>query len=153
MIKTELEHNKAEDNFNLALWAGKPIKTLLEGQIGHLTDWHVSLAASQDHATWQWACTMIAKQYEEKGNFVKAASYYLMISEVAQAVQVLINANFFHAAVTIAKTRLVKDHPLLLDLYKQWAHKSHEDGAYGIGNVQLFVNLIFILYARWHFTK
>ena len=70
--------------------------------------------------------------FEEKGNFVKAASYYLMISDITQAIQVLVNANFFQAAVTIVKTRLVKDHPLLLDLYKQWALKSHEDGAYGM---------------------
>ena len=132
LIKHEMESNACDDNLNLALWSGQPIKPLLEGLIGHLNEWHINLAASQDHQTWKWACTMIAKQFEEKGNFVKAASYYLMISDIAQAIQVLVNANFFHAAVTIAKTRLVKDHPLLLDLYKQWALKSHEDGAYGM---------------------
>ena len=131
-IKHEMDNNACDDNLSLAIWSGQPIKPLLEGLIGHLNEWHINLAASQDYQTWKWACTMIAKQFEEKGNFVKAASYYLMISDITQAIQVLVNANFFQAAVTIAKTRLVKDHPLLLDLYKQWALKSHEDGAYGM---------------------
>ena len=135
LVTHELQNCDKNDSFNLALWGSKSktIKELLEAQIGHLTDWHISLAAAcQDHQTWKWACSMYAKQLEEKGLAVKAASYYLMISEIALAMQVLGNANFYHAALVIAKARLPPEHPMITDFYRQWAHKSHEDGLYGV---------------------
>ena len=47
-----------------------------------------------------------------------------------KAIKTLVNANFFHAAMTIAKTRFPPGHPMVADLYKQWAYQASQDGNY-----------------------
>ena len=45
-----------------------------------------------------------------------------------KAIKTLVNANFFHAAITIAKSRFPQDHPIIEDLYKKWAYQACQDG-------------------------
>ena len=44
-----------------------------------------------------------------------------MVNQVDKAIKTLVNANFFHAAMTIAKIRIPPGHPMVADLYKKWA--------------------------------
>ena len=53
-----------------------------------------------------------------------------MVNQVDKAIKTLVNANFFHAAMTIAKTRFPPGHPMVADLYKQWAYQASQDGNY-----------------------
>ena len=119
-----------DSSFNLMQWSNLDLKSQLEKQAGNLSDYHVNIAASLDHETWKWTCATYAKQLEEKGQCVKASSYYLIINEVAKAIQVLEEANFFQAAITIAKSRLPSDHPMIADLFRKWALNSAQDGLY-----------------------
>ena len=116
-------------------WSGaaKVVIEHLENQ-GHLSDYHVALAASQDYKTWKWTCSTYAKQLEDKGQPVKASSYYLMINDLGKAVKVLCNASFYQAALVIAKSRLPQDHPMITDLLKQWAHQASQDGLYELAS-------------------
>ena len=92
-----------EDALTMYQWSGaaKVVIEHLENQ-GHLSDYHVALAASQDYKTWKWTCSTYAKQLEDKGQPVKASSYYLMINDLGKAVKVLCNASFYQAALVIA---------------------------------------------------
>ena len=65
------------------------------------------LAASTNFSIWQATCRAFAKQLEDNSDPVKASSYYLMVHDVDKAVQCLIEANFFQAALIIIKTRYV----------------------------------------------
>ena len=73
--------NIQEIGANLYQWAANnsSLKSHLENQVGHLTEFHVNLAASNGYETWKWACSTYAKQLEEKGHVVKASSYFLMV--------------------------------------------------------------------------
>ena len=92
------------------------------------------LAASTNFSIWQATCRAFAKQLEDNSDPVKASSYYLMVHDVDKAVQCLIEANFFQAALIIIKTRLPRDHPMISDFYKQWAVKSMQDGLYELAS-------------------
>ena len=121
---------KGDEMLSLAHWSGDSnrLKSIIENAAGHLTDFHVNLASSLGPEVWKWACLTFAKQLEEKGNATKASSYYLMAHEVDKAIQVLINANFHLAAMTLAKSRLPKDHAMIKDLFKLWALQATQDG-------------------------
>ena len=92
------------------------------------------LAASTNFSIWQATCRAFAKQLEDNSDPVKASSYYLMVHDIDKAVQCLIEANFFQAALIIIKTRLPRDHPMISDFYKQWAVKSMQDGLYELAS-------------------
>ena len=109
--------NIQEIGANLYQWSAdnSSLKSHLENQVGHLTEFHVNLAASNGYETWKWACSTYAKQLEEKGHVVKASSYFLMVNQVDKAIKTLVNANFFHAAMIIAKTRFPPGTDFLID--------------------------------------
>ncbi len=130
----EMEENEKSDDAFLSLrhwssFARQDLKSVLEEQVEHLHDFHIALASAYDHQTWKWACGTFAKQLEEK-NPVKSSAYYLMINQVDKAISTLVNANFFQAAITIARARLPSDHPLISDLFRKWAIQASTDGTY-----------------------
>ena len=51
-----------------------------------------------------------------------------------KAIKALVNANFFHAATTVAKSRLPQGHAMIDDLYKQWAYQACQDGNYELAS-------------------
>lgn len=131
LVNFEMGRDAELTDFFMDQWCGSSkIKEMLEKSAENLTDFHVSLASSIDHGLWKWACATFAKQLEEKGNPVKASSYYLMIKEVDKAISALVNANFFQSAMVIAKTRLAPGHPMIKDLYTKWAIQCAQDGNY-----------------------
>ena len=86
LIGLELQNSASNGNIqdigaNLFQWSANAssLKNHLETQVGHLNDFHVNLAASYGYETWKWACITYAKQLEDKGNVVKASSYFLMV--------------------------------------------------------------------------
>lgn len=87
LIDLEVENSTAaaggvqDISANLYQWSAKDssLKNHLKNQIGHLSDFHVNLAASYGYETWKWACSTYAKQLEDKGNVVKSSSYFLMV--------------------------------------------------------------------------
>ena len=86
LISLELQNSASNGNIqdigaNLYQWSANAssLKNHLENQVGHLNDFHVNLAASYGYETWKWACVTYAKQLEDKGNVVKASSYFLMV--------------------------------------------------------------------------
>ena len=86
LIGLELQNSATNGNIqdigaNLYQWSANAssLKNHLESQVGHLSDFHVNLAASYGYETWKWACITYAKQLEDKGNVVKASSYFLMV--------------------------------------------------------------------------
>ena len=86
LVGLEIENSATNGNIqeigaNLYQWAANKsgLKSHLENQVGHLTEFHVNLAASNGYETWKWACSTYAKQLEEKGHVVKASSYFLMV--------------------------------------------------------------------------
>jgi gem associated protein 5 len=114
---------------HLLQWSGntgEAVEKAIEAE--RLSDWLVSLAASTSYSLWRSACQTYAKQLAKKDNPVKSASYFLMVSEVAEAIDVLRKANFFQAAISIAKSRLPPDSPIIKDLFRQWAHQASLDG-------------------------
>ena len=118
----------------LKQWTSKDLESSILSQYGNLKDWHVVLAASTNYSLWKSTCKAFAKQLEENNDPIKASSYYLMIHDIDKAIQVLVQANFFHAALAIAKSRLDNDHPMINDLYKQWAQRSMQDGLYELAS-------------------
>lgn len=70
---------------------------------GHLTEWMVSAAASVSRDFWAEACEAFALQLAAAGDAAKAASYYLMVHKVEEAIRVLKKAEEFAAAVAVAK--------------------------------------------------
>ena len=86
LVRLEIENSATNGNIqdigaNLYQWSANnsSLKSHLQNQVGHLTDFHVNLAASNGYETWKWACSTYAKQLEEKGHVVKASSYFLMV--------------------------------------------------------------------------
>ena len=86
LVGLEIDNSATNGNIqdigaNLYQWSANnsSLKSHLENQVGHLTDFHVNLAASNGYETWKWACSTFAKQLEEKGQVVKASSYFLMV--------------------------------------------------------------------------
>ena len=74
LVGLEIENSATNGNIqeigaNLYQWAANNsnLKSHLENQVGHLTEFHVNLAASNGYETWIWACSTYAKQLEEKG--------------------------------------------------------------------------------------
>ena len=124
----------SEHAFMLRQWSCQDLEKSIESQFGNLKDWHVSLAASVSFSLWKTTCRAYAKQLEDANDSVKASSYYLLVHDIDKAIQVLVQSNFFHAALTIAKSRLPKDSPMIIDLFKQWACRATQDGLYELAS-------------------
>ena len=79
---------------------------------------------------WKEACASYAIQLAKQDEVVKGASYYLMIHEVLEAVNLLKKNHFYRPAISIAKSRLPDDAPLIKEIYEQWASQATNDGSF-----------------------
>lgn len=131
--QTHLTENNLSAFSHLKLWSGDYREVITQAMsLGKLTDWHVSLALSCDYGLWQEACESYARQLTHDDDHVKAASYLLLLNKVQEAIRTLADAHLYREAIALAKMRLPQDSPLIKDLYQEWAHKSHQNGAYDL---------------------
>ncbi|TRY71553.1 hypothetical protein TCAL_05401 [Tigriopus californicus] len=137
LIEKESRAHLTENNLSafshMKLWTGdyrEVLKQLIS--LGKLTDWHVSVALSCDYGLWQEACEAYARQLTHDDDHVKAASYLLLLNKVPEAIRTLAEAHLYREALALARVRLPKDSPLIQDLYRDWAKKSHHNGAYDL---------------------
>ena len=127
-IKEQGDHDIAA---HLSLWSGNLIETIrTASNTGKLTDWLVSAAAGISYSLWKEMCVSYAAQLIKEDEIVKGASYYLMIHQVLEAIEILKKSHFYRPAISIAKSRLPDDAPLLQEIYKSWALQATNDGSY-----------------------
>ena len=116
---------------HLTLWSGDLVTTIKDASdTGKLTDWMVSASAGISYSLWKKTCASYAMQLAKQDEIVKGASYFLMIHEVVDAINLLKKNNFYRPAISIAKSRLSENAPLLQELYESWANQASNDGSY-----------------------
>ena len=120
---------------HLSLWSGNLIETIkTASKTGKLTDWLVSAAAGISYNLWKEMCSSYAVQLIKEDDVVKGASYYLMIHQVLEAVEVLKKYHYYRPAIAIAISRLPNDAPVLQEIYKAWAYQATNDGCYELAS-------------------
>ena len=135
LLAVETNHLKEQGDTDIAshlsLWSGDLITTIKDAcNSGKLSDWLVSASAGISYALWKKACVSYAIQLAKQDEIVKGASYYLMIHEVLEAVNLLKKNHFYRPAIAIAKSRLPDNSPLLKEIYQLWANQATSDGSY-----------------------
>ena len=135
LLVVESDHLKEQGDNDVAsyldLWSGDLITTIKEAcNNGKLTDWLVSASAGISYALWKKACASYAIQLIKQDEIVKGASYFLMIHEVLEAINVLKRGHFYRPAISIAKSRMPDNAPIIQELYELWANQATNDGTY-----------------------
>lgn len=81
---------------NLRLWHGDVAETIRKAaKAGQLNDWMINVAAGASRRLWEEACEAYALQLASNDDPIKAASYFLMLHKVVEAIDVLSKAKQF----------------------------------------------------------
>uniref|UniRef100_A0A1B6DZE3 WD repeat-containing protein 55 homolog n=2 Tax=Clastoptera arizonana TaxID=38151 RepID=A0A1B6DZE3_9HEMI len=112
-----------------SLWRGDITSMIKEAiKKKQLTDWMVSISPMCSYDCWTDACFAYAEQLTQCGDCITAASYFLAIHKVEEAVLCLAENNFFKEALAIAKSRYPEDDPTISYVLKKWGDYSKISG-------------------------
>ncbi|XP_072001610.1 gem-associated protein 5 [Engystomops pustulosus] len=131
--KAHLESGHQELQHQIMLWKGDLQGAIqLAAERGELTDQLLAMAPVAGYKVWVWAVEAYVKQLCFQEQYVKAATHLLSIHKVYEAVQLLKGNHLYREAITVAKSRLQPDDPVVKDLYTSWAAVLEHDGHYAL---------------------
>eukprot|EP00795_Rhopilema_esculentum_P000326 gene326-9985_t len=129
--QNHLLSGNCEQQLHLELWKGN-----LEGalsickQKGELNEMVVAMSPIGGFDVWQSTMKAYADQLASKGDYFAAASYYVAVNKVKEAIEMFKAQNMFKEAIALAKVRLSSRDPVLIELYRQWGEKQIAEGCY-----------------------
>jgi len=128
LLQTECNGHK-EKNYsdllcNLNVWRYN-IGGMIENAIKTKTmnEMLISLSPIGGHEMWLSSMLAYARQLEENRSIHQAALYYVALGDALKAVNMFKESQMYKEAILLAKLHLLKDDPLLSELYHLWTEK------------------------------
>ncbi|XP_017073187.1 protein rigor mortis [Drosophila eugracilis] len=85
-----------------------------------LTEWHLSVAPSVSFTLWQDCCRAYAKQMEEKGFIMHAATYLFSLGMQSEAINLFLANEYYKEALVHARICLPATDPLIKTIINKW---------------------------------
>ncbi|XP_052840354.1 LOW QUALITY PROTEIN: protein rigor mortis [Drosophila gunungcola] len=85
-----------------------------------LTEWHLSVAPSVSFTLWQDCCRAYAKQMEEKGFIMHAATYLFSLGMQSEAIDLFLANEYYKEALVHARICLPATDPLIKTIINRW---------------------------------
>ncbi|KAH8373780.1 hypothetical protein KR200_008154 [Drosophila serrata] len=95
-----------------------------------LTEWHLSVAPSVSFALWQDCCRVYAKQMEEKGYIMHAATYLLSLGLQKEAIELFLANEYYKEALVHARICLPATDPIIKTIINRWLEQLEGTGNY-----------------------
>ncbi|KAH8253018.1 hypothetical protein KR032_003203 [Drosophila birchii] len=95
-----------------------------------LTEWHLSVAPSVSFALWQDCCRVYAKQMEEKGYIMHAATYLLSLGMQNEAIELFLANEYYKEALVHARICLPATDPIIKTIINRWLEQLEGTGNY-----------------------
>ncbi|KAH8257917.1 hypothetical protein KR038_002991 [Drosophila bunnanda] len=95
-----------------------------------LTEWHLSVAPSVSFALWQDCCRVYAKQMEEKGYIMHAATYLLSLGMQKEAIELFLANEYYKEALVHARICLPATDPIIKIIINRWLEQLEGTGNY-----------------------
>ncbi|XP_075165402.1 gem nuclear organelle associated protein rigor mortis [Haematobia irritans] len=97
-------------------------------QAKQLCEWHVSIAPSISYGFWQKCCQAYADQLQEQGCTLQSVVYMLAIHMEREAIEILMQKNYFKEALLLSRIYLQPDDPLNNNIAEQWITHLYNNG-------------------------
>ncbi|XP_039479963.1 protein rigor mortis [Drosophila santomea] len=120
---TNLKHSNTKDIAPLCLAMSTfKLREELEQHMANktLTEWHLSVAPSVSFTLWQDCCRAYAKQMEEKGFIMHAATYLFSLGMQLEAINLFLANEYYKEALVHARICLPATDPLIKTIINQW---------------------------------
>ncbi|XP_016930052.3 gem-associated protein 5 [Drosophila suzukii] len=120
---TNLKHSNTKDIAPLCLAISTfKLREELEQHMANktLTEWHLSVAPSVSFTLWQDCCRAYAKQMEEKGFIMHAATYLFSLGMQSEAINLFLTNEYFKEALAHARICLPATDPLIKTIINKW---------------------------------
>ncbi|KAH8373016.1 hypothetical protein KR009_010268 [Drosophila setifemur] len=85
-----------------------------------LTEWHLSVAPSVSFTFWQDCCRAYAKQMEEKGYIMHAATYLVSVGMQTEAIDLFLANEYYKEALVHARICLPATDPMIKTIINRW---------------------------------
>ncbi|KAH8290425.1 hypothetical protein KR054_002817 [Drosophila jambulina] len=95
-----------------------------------LTEWHLSVAPSVSFALWQDCCRVYAKQMEENGYIMHAATYLLSLGLQKEAIELFLANEYYKEALVHARICLPATDPIIKTIINRWLEQLEATGNY-----------------------
>ncbi|KAH8301726.1 hypothetical protein KR059_010024 [Drosophila kikkawai] len=95
-----------------------------------LTEWHLSVAPSVSFALWQDCCRVYAKQMEENGYIMHAATYLLSLGMQKEAIELFLANEYYKEALVHARICLPATDPIIKTIINRWLDQLEGTGNY-----------------------
>ncbi|XP_068146826.1 LOW QUALITY PROTEIN: protein rigor mortis [Drosophila tropicalis] len=95
-----------------------------------LNEWHLSLAPSVSFMFWQDCCRSYAKQMENMGYILHAATYLFGIGLQKEAVDLLVEQEYYKEALLHARICLPATDPIIKTIINKWLENLEKYGNY-----------------------
>ncbi|KYQ90408.1 component of gems 5 [Tieghemostelium lacteum] len=137
LIKQEsdelLRKSDIDNYFSIEQWSGQEgFKESLYQIVkqGKLTANVVALSIQGGRDVWERMCLIYSKHLSCIGDYHMAVSYLLAIGKVDDAIQLYRQNRLWREAILLAKSRLPINHPILDQLFLDWADHSKDQNFY-----------------------
>uniref|UniRef100_B4MQ57 GK21827 n=2 Tax=Drosophila willistoni TaxID=7260 RepID=B4MQ57_DROWI len=95
-----------------------------------LNEWHLSLAPSVSFVFWQDCCRSYAKQMENMGYILHAATYLFGIGLQMEAINLLVEQEYYKEALLHARICLPATDPIIKTIINKWLENLEKYGNY-----------------------
>ncbi|XP_022228177.2 protein rigor mortis [Drosophila obscura] len=131
---TNLKHSNSKDIAPLCLTISTfKLRKELEEHIANktLTEGHLAVAPSVSYVFWRDCCEAYAKQMEEKGYIMHAATYRFSLGQHREAIDLLLAHEYFKEALVHARISLPATDPMIKTIINQWLERLEKTGNFG----------------------
>ncbi|BFG06122.1 protein rigor mortis [Drosophila madeirensis] len=131
---TNLKHSNSKDIAPLCLTISTfKLREELEEHIANktLTEGHLAVAPSVSYVFWRECCEAYAKQMEEKGYIMHAATYRFSLGQHREAIDLLLAHEYFKEALVHARISLPATDPKIKIIINQWLERLERTGNFG----------------------
>eukprot|EP00794_Sanderia_malayensis_P007551 gene7551-8388_t len=120
-----------EQRLHLELWKGNLGGAFEASQKkGELNEMLVAMSPLGGYDFWQSTMYSYADRLESNGDYYSAATYFLAVNAVGEAIDMFKKHGMFKEAIAVAKIRLPSCDPVLNELYRTWADKLSSDSCF-----------------------
>ncbi|XP_017146579.1 protein rigor mortis [Drosophila miranda] len=134
MELTNLKQSNSKDIAPLCLTISTfKLRKELEEHIANktLTEGHLAVAPSVSYVFWRDCCEAYAKQMEEKGYIMHAATYRFSLGQHREAIDLLLANEYFKEALVHARISLPATDPKIKTIINQWLERLEKTGNFG----------------------
>lgn len=126
VLEDEIRNQQTSDSKSISNILTHEINSNLQQEIVKrietktLTEWHVSLAPSVSYMFWKKCCQAYVNQLIEQGYILQAATYLIALHDIKQAINALLEKQYFKEALIIAKIHCQPDDKIITEITDKW---------------------------------